>query len=78
MSIDRGGGARLSERIVCAAPPVALMRVDVLGAPLPGATPYWLLDRIDVDSGARIIAFEFATLDFTSPALNMMLSHQDD
>jgi diguanylate cyclase (GGDEF)-like protein len=55
-----------------AAPPVALMRVDVLGAPLPSPTPYWLLDRIDVDSGARIMTFEFAALDFTSPALNRL------
>ena len=55
-----------------AAPPVALMRVDVLGAPLVSPTPYWLLDRIDVDSGARIMTFEFAALDFTSPALNRL------
>jgi diguanylate cyclase (GGDEF)-like protein len=54
------------------APPVALMRVDVLGAPLPSPTPYWLLDRIDVDSAARIMTFEFAALDFTSPALNRL------
>jgi diguanylate cyclase (GGDEF)-like protein len=53
-------------------PPVALMRVDVLGAPLHSTTPYWLLDRIDVDSGARIMTFEFAALDFTSPALNRL------
>jgi len=54
------------------APPVALMRVDVLGVPLPSPRPYWLLDRIDVDSGARIMTFEFAALDFTSPALNRL------
>ena len=55
-----------------AAPPVALTHVDVLGAPLQSAKPYWLLDRIDVDSGARIMTFEFAVLDFTSPALNRL------
>jgi diguanylate cyclase (GGDEF)-like protein len=55
-----------------AAPPVALMRVDVLGAALPSRKPYWLLDGIDVDSSARIITFEFAALDFTSPAHNRL------
>jgi diguanylate cyclase (GGDEF)-like protein len=54
------------------APAVALMRVDVLGAPLPSLKPYWLLDRIDVDSGARIVTLEFAALDFTSPAHNRL------
>lgn len=55
-----------------APPPVALMHVDVLGAPLSTPKPYWLLDRIDVGSNARIITFEFAALDFTSPALNRL------
>ena len=30
-------------------PRVALTRVEVLGVPAPGATPYWLLDRIALD-----------------------------
>ena len=55
-----------------AAPHVALMRVDVLGAPLPSATPYWLLDHINVTSGARIMTFGFAALDFTSPTHNRL------
>ena len=47
-----------------AAPSVALMRVDVLGAPLPSPKPYWLWDRIDVDYGASIITFVLDALDF--------------
>lgn len=53
-------------------PPVALMGVDVVGAPLHGPKPYWLLDQINVDASARIITFEFAALDFTSPAHNRL------
>jgi diguanylate cyclase (GGDEF)-like protein len=55
-----------------AAPPVALMRVDVLGVPLRSTKPYWLLDRVEVDAGARIMTFEFAALDFISPMHNRL------
>jgi len=55
-----------------AAPRVALMRIEVLGVPFPSATPYWLLDHIDVTSGARIMTFGFAALDFTSPTHNRL------
>jgi diguanylate cyclase (GGDEF)-like protein len=53
-------------------PRIALTQVDVVGAPLQAAKPYWLLDQIDVDAGARIITFEFAALDFTSPEHNRL------
>jgi diguanylate cyclase (GGDEF)-like protein len=48
-------------------PRLALMQLEVLGVPLQSTTPYWLLDRIDVDAGASIISLDFGTLDFSSP-----------
>ncbi|HEX4051464.1 MAG TPA: EAL domain-containing protein [Steroidobacteraceae bacterium] len=53
-------------------PRVALMQVDVIGAPLKSSRPYWLLDQIHVDASARIITLEFAALDFVSPAHNRL------
>src|SRR6185437_9056633 len=38
----------------------------------PSSKPYWLLDQIHVDASARIITFEFAALDFISPAHNRL------
>jgi diguanylate cyclase (GGDEF)-like protein len=55
-----------------APPRVALMQVDVVGAPLRSSKPYWLLDKFDVDANARIITLEFAALDFVSPAHNRL------
>jgi signal transduction histidine kinase/ligand-binding sensor domain-containing protein/CheY-like chemotaxis protein/HPt (histidine-containing phosphotransfer) domain-containing protein len=48
-------------------PRLALMQLEVLGVPLQSTTPYWLLDRIDVDDRASIISLDFGTLDFASP-----------
>jgi diguanylate cyclase (GGDEF)-like protein len=53
-------------------PSVALVGVEVVGVPLRSAKPYWLLDHIDVDAGASVVTFEFAALDFTSPAHNRL------
>ncbi|HEV7610517.1 MAG TPA: two-component regulator propeller domain-containing protein [Steroidobacteraceae bacterium] len=53
-------------------PRLALMQVDVLGAPMRSSTPYWLLDHIDVDSHAAIVSLDFGTLDFTSPKRNRL------
>jgi signal transduction histidine kinase/CheY-like chemotaxis protein/HPt (histidine-containing phosphotransfer) domain-containing protein len=51
---------------------VALTRLEVLGAPLPSQTPYWLLDRINVDYNASIVSLDFGALDFTSPKRNKL------
>ena len=51
-------------------PRLALTRVEVMGAPLAGATPVWQLDRIAVDHRASIITMDFGALDFTSPKQN--------
>jgi len=53
-------------------PRVVLTQVDVGGVPLRSSRPYWLLDQIHVDASARIITFEFAALDFVSPAHNRL------
>jgi diguanylate cyclase (GGDEF)-like protein len=53
-------------------PRVVLTHVDVVGVPLRGSKPYWLLDQIHVHASARIITFEFAALDFVSPAHNRL------
>jgi diguanylate cyclase (GGDEF)-like protein len=55
-----------------APPRVALMHVDVVGVPLRSPKPYWLLNQIDVDANARILTFQFAALDFTSPSHNRL------
>ena len=53
-------------------PRLALMRVDVMGVPVPSTTPYWLLDRIAVDHRASIISMDFGALDFISPKRNRL------
>jgi signal transduction histidine kinase/ligand-binding sensor domain-containing protein/CheY-like chemotaxis protein/HPt (histidine-containing phosphotransfer) domain-containing protein len=62
--------ARLSEDRL--APRLALTRVEILGVPMPSATPYWLLDRIVVDHRASIISLDFGALDFISPKRNRL------
>ena len=52
------------------APRVALTNLEVLGVPVPSATPYWLLDRIELDYGASIVSLDFGALDFISPKRN--------
>jgi signal transduction histidine kinase/ligand-binding sensor domain-containing protein/CheY-like chemotaxis protein len=51
-------------------PRLVLTRLEVLGVAAPGATPYWLLDRIQVDHRASVISLDFGALDFTSPKRN--------
>src|SRR3984957_12928898 len=53
-------------------PRLALMRVEVMGVPVPSTTPYWLLDRIAVDHRASIISMDFGALDFISPKRNRL------
>jgi signal transduction histidine kinase/ligand-binding sensor domain-containing protein/CheY-like chemotaxis protein/HPt (histidine-containing phosphotransfer) domain-containing protein len=54
------------------APRVALTGLEVLGAPVPSATPYWLVDRLRVDYQASIVSLDFSALDFTSPQRNRL------
>ena len=54
------------------APRVALTRLEVLGRPVQGATPYWLLDRISLDYRASIVSLDFDALDFVSPKRNRL------
>jgi signal transduction histidine kinase/ligand-binding sensor domain-containing protein/CheY-like chemotaxis protein/HPt (histidine-containing phosphotransfer) domain-containing protein len=51
-------------------PHLALTRVDILGVPAPGKTPYWLLHTLELDHRASIVSLEFGVLDFTSPKRN--------
>ena len=53
-------------------PHVALTRVEVLGVPVPGPRPYWLLERIDLGYQANILSLDFGALDFTSPKRNRL------
>jgi signal transduction histidine kinase/ligand-binding sensor domain-containing protein/CheY-like chemotaxis protein/HPt (histidine-containing phosphotransfer) domain-containing protein len=53
-------------------PRLALTRVEVMGVPVPGTTPYWLLDKITVDHRASIISMDFGALDFVSPKRNRL------
>jgi signal transduction histidine kinase/DNA-binding response OmpR family regulator/streptogramin lyase len=62
--------AHLSDNAL--APRVALTRLEVLGVPVPSATPYWLLNRIVVDYRASIVSLDFSALDFTSPKRNRL------
>jgi signal transduction histidine kinase/ligand-binding sensor domain-containing protein/CheY-like chemotaxis protein/HPt (histidine-containing phosphotransfer) domain-containing protein len=54
------------------APRVALTGLEVLGVPVPSATPYWLADRLRVDYQASIVSLDFSALDFTSPQRNRL------
>jgi signal transduction histidine kinase/ligand-binding sensor domain-containing protein/DNA-binding NarL/FixJ family response regulator len=53
-------------------PRVALAGLEVLGVPVPSATPYWLVDRLRVDYRASIVSLDFSALDFTSPKRNRL------
>ena len=54
------------------APRVALTRLEILGVAAPTTTPWWLLERIDVDYRASIVSLDFGVLDFTSPRRNQL------
>ncbi|HTW37828.1 MAG TPA: two-component regulator propeller domain-containing protein [Steroidobacteraceae bacterium] len=53
-------------------PRLALTGVEVLGAPAPASTPYWLRDRIALGYRASIVSLDIAVLDFTSPEHNRL------
>ena len=52
------------------APHLALTRVEILGVPAPGTTPYWLLHDLQLDHRASIVSLDFGVLDFSSPRRN--------
>jgi len=54
------------------APRLALTHVEIMGVPVSGATPAWLLGRIAVDYRANIVSLEFGALDFNSPRRNRL------
>ena len=62
--------AQLSQRDT--PPRLALMHLEVLGAPLRSVKPYWLLDQVDLDHRDNIVSFDFAALDFASPNRNQL------
>ena len=51
-------------------PRLALTRVEILGVPAAGATPYWLRTRIPLSYRDSIVSLDFSVLDFTSPEHN--------
>ncbi len=51
-------------------PHLALTRVEILGVPAPGETPYWLLHGLNLNHRASIVSLDFGVLDFTSPKRN--------
>ncbi|HTX23439.1 MAG TPA: two-component regulator propeller domain-containing protein [Steroidobacteraceae bacterium] len=53
-------------------PRLALTGVEILGVPAPGATPYWLRNRIGLDYRASIVSLDVSVLDFTSPSHNRL------
>ena len=59
-------------------PRLALTRLEILGAPVVSATPYWLMHRIVLDYHANIVSFDFAALDFISPNRNRLAYRMAD
>jgi signal transduction histidine kinase/ligand-binding sensor domain-containing protein/CheY-like chemotaxis protein/HPt (histidine-containing phosphotransfer) domain-containing protein len=60
------------QRLTESRPPLhlALTRVEILGVPAVTSSPYWLLQRLDLDHRASILSLDFGVLDFTSPKRN--------
>ncbi|RYZ67166.1 MAG: response regulator, partial [Proteobacteria bacterium] len=53
-------------------PRVALMRIEVLGAPLRTERPFWLTEGISLGHRDNVVSFDFASLDFVSPGRNRL------
>jgi signal transduction histidine kinase/ligand-binding sensor domain-containing protein/CheY-like chemotaxis protein/HPt (histidine-containing phosphotransfer) domain-containing protein len=51
-------------------PRLALTGEEILGAPAPGPTPYWLRRHIPLDYRDNIVSLDVSVLDFTSPRHN--------
>ena len=54
------------------APRLALTRIEVMGVPARGPTPYWRLDRVALGYRDNIVSLDFGVLDFTSPRRNRL------
>ena len=53
-------------------PRLALTRVEVLGVPAAGPTPYWRREQIPLDYRGSIVSLDFGVLDFSSPRHNRL------
>jgi signal transduction histidine kinase/ligand-binding sensor domain-containing protein/CheY-like chemotaxis protein/HPt (histidine-containing phosphotransfer) domain-containing protein len=53
-------------------PRMALTRVEVLGVPATGPTPFWRREQIALDYRGSIVSFDFGVLDFSSPKHNRL------
>jgi signal transduction histidine kinase/ligand-binding sensor domain-containing protein/DNA-binding NarL/FixJ family response regulator len=51
-------------------PRLALTQVSVMGVPVTGGTPSWLLERLRLDYRANVLSLDFGALDFTSTKRN--------
>ncbi len=51
-------------------PRLALVQVTVMGVPVTGGTPSWLMNRLQLNYRANIFSLDFGALDFTSPKRN--------
>lgn len=60
------------------APRLALTSIDVLGARMPSAKPFWLLDRVPLKYGASIVSLDFGILDFSSTRHNRLAYRMQD
>ena len=54
------------------APRLALTRVEVLGVPLAGPTPFWRREQVALDYRGNIVSLDFGVLDFSSPRHNRL------
>ncbi len=53
-------------------PRLALTRVEVLGVPATGPTPFWRREQIALDYRGSIVSLDFGVLDFSSPKHNRL------
>jgi len=53
-------------------PRLALMGVEILGAPASGQVPYWLRSRIGLGYRDNIVSLDVSVLDFNSPKHNRL------
>ena len=53
-------------------PRLALTRIEVLGVPATGPTPFWRREQVALDYRGSIVSFDFGVLDFSSPKHNRL------
>jgi len=59
-------------------PRLALTNIEVLGARMPSAQPFWLLDRVSLHYRASIVSLDFGILDFGSTRHNRLAYRMQD